>query len=158
MRGTVLRSSRITRKDPDPVCEGGSLDPECRTTPAPRPVPQTCGRRSLPVETTVAPSGSENEDLMVLVHAKPDARFPHCGPAGGVMGLRPPTVGTGRSPDGDLDVAFRDAARRIGRLARGRTLRLHREVRLGCPPPAIRPGHVDACTTTDLTIELTRTR
>lgn len=158
MRGTVLRSSRITRKAADPVCEGGSLDPECRTSPAPLPVPQSCGRRTLAVQTTVAPSGSENEDLIVLVHARPDERYPQCGPVGGVMGLRPPTVGTGRSPEGDLDVTFRDAAPRIGRLGRGRTLRLHREVRLGCPLPAVRPGHVDACTTTDLTVELTRTR
>jgi hypothetical protein len=157
LRGTVRRTSAVRRRDPRPVCEGGALDPECRVLPVPRSVAQSCGRRALPVRVHLGVSGARNEDLLVTTSAHPDRRYATCGPRE-VMALRPPTVGTGRSPDGDLDVAFPDVARRLARLSRGRTLRLRSHVRLGCPWPSIRPGVVDACTTTDVSVELTRLR
>jgi hypothetical protein len=158
IEGTVERRSAVRSRDPTPVCEGGTLDDDCLVVPFPRSVPQTCGRRSIPVGVVVSPSGEENEDLVVTTAAAPDRRYPACGPSGGVMGLRPPTSGTGRSPDADLDVAFRNVARRVGRVRRGGRLKLERELRLGCPMPAIRPGVVDSCTTTHVTVELTRIR
>jgi hypothetical protein len=158
IKGTVLRKSTVTARDPTPVCEGGDLDDECLVVPLTRGVAQACGRKTPQVRVVVSYAGDENEDLTVQTTAEIDALYPQCGPANGVMDLRPPTADSGRSPDQDLDVTFPNVSRRVARLRKGATLKLRREVRLGCPLPAIRPGYVDGCVTTDVTVELTRQR
>lgn len=158
IKATVLRKNTVVARDPTPVCEGGSLDDDCLVVPLTRGVAQACGRKTPRMQVAVSYEGDENEHLTIETTTEIDELYPQCGPTSGVMDLRPPTADSGRSPDQDLDMTFRNASRRVARLGRGRTLKLRREVRLGCPLPAIRPGYVDGCTTTDVTVELTRTR
>lgn len=161
IKATVKRVSAVQAKDPNPVCEGGTLDPECVFVPLTHGVPQTCGgQRAVRLPVTIGPAGEQNERLRVATVAEVDELYPQCGPSGGLMALRQPgpTAGTRVARD-DLQAEFRAAARRLGRLRRGGRLTLRHRADLGCPlPPAVTPGVVESCVTTDITVELTRTR
>jgi hypothetical protein len=154
LKGTVVRTARVRRLDPPPVCEGGDVS-SCGVMPLPRLQAQVCGRR--PVKTGVE---LELRAGTIVVRAQPatpiKSLFPRCAPD------RPdqPFVAQLDVPTPD-PVYFWDAANAIAKLRRGGKLKLHEDRPGGarrCPLPKQTSNGYEECGVTDVTLEIRRVR
>lgn len=150
VKGTVDRASSVIFRPGPPVCEGGTLDPECAGyDPTPKPQPQDCRHRSLPVKVHLTASNRDNSGLTLALETETKGRFSQCGPDSGER-----STFTEKLDEHEV-IAFANVARRLKRLKVGRTLKLHGGKEDGCPMTAPRAG-LDLCKTTDVTVEITR--